>query len=129
MLAKCVAPTAPPKQETGLVVGHVQSGKTLSFTTVAALARDNGYQMVIAIAGTSINLRDQSTKRLEDDLNLLTRADRKWQHFKSHEFNEGDHAKNRKCLSRLARPKRPGLGTSNGAHYHYETPPTFEKLG
>ena len=93
VLAKCVSPKAPPRQETGLVVGYVQSGKTLSFTTVAALARDNGYQMVIAIAGTSINLRDQSTKRLEDDLNLLTRADRKWQHFKSHEFNEGVHAK------------------------------------
>ena len=82
VLTKCVPPKVPPMQETGLVVGYVQSGKTLSFTTVAALARDNGYQMVIAIAGTSINLRDQSTKRLEDDLNLLTRADRKWQHFK-----------------------------------------------
>ena len=89
VLAKCVPPKASPRRETGLVVGYVQSGKTLSFTAVAALARDNGYQIVIAIAGTSINLRDQSTKRLEDDLNLLTRADRKWQHFKSHEFNEG----------------------------------------
>ena len=27
----------------------------MSFTTVAALARDNGYQMVIVIAGTSLN--------------------------------------------------------------------------
>ncbi len=107
VLAKCVAPTAPPKQETGLVVGHVQSGKTLSFTTVAALARDNGYQMVIAIAGTSINLRDQSTKRLEDDLNLLTRADRKWQHFKSHEFNEGDHAKIANVLADWQDPSVP----------------------
>lgn len=91
VLANCVSPKASPRQETGLVVGYVQSGKTLSFTTVAALARDNGYQMIIAIAGTSTNLRDQSTERLEDDLNLLTRSDRKWQHFKSHEFKEGDH--------------------------------------
>ena len=91
VLSKCAPPTAPPKQETGLVIGYVQSGKTLSFTTVAALARDNGYQMVIVIAGTSLNLRDQSTQRLEDDLELLARSCRKWQHFKSSEFNEGDY--------------------------------------
>ena len=93
VLSKCVPPDAPPKPETGLVVGYVQSGKTLSFTTVAALARDNGYQMVIVIAGTSLNLRDQSTKRLENDLNLLARSRRKWQHFKSSELNEDDHIK------------------------------------
>ena len=44
------------QNRTGLVVGNVQSGKTTSFTTVAALARDNGYRMVIVIAGTSENL-------------------------------------------------------------------------
>ena len=93
VLSKCVAPDAEPQRETGLVVGYVQSGKTLSFTTVAALARDNGYQMVIVIAGTSLNLRDQSTKRLEDDLDLLARSRRKWQHFKSSELNEDDHTK------------------------------------
>ena len=107
VLAKCVPPKASPRRETGLVVGYVQSGKTLSFTAVAALARDNGYQIVIAIAGTSINLRDQSTKRLEDDLNLLTRADRKWQHFKSHEFNEGDHTKIANVLADWQDPSVP----------------------
>ena len=91
VLSKCVPPTAPPRQETGLVIGYVQSGKTLSFTTVAALARDNGYQMVIVIAGVSLNLLDQSTQRLEGDLDLLGQSRRKWQHFKSSEFNEGDH--------------------------------------
>lgn len=93
VLSKCVPPTAPPRQETGLVVGYVQSGKTLSFTAVAALARDNGYQMVIVIAGTSVNLRDQSTQRLEKDLDLRTLLDRKWMHFTSDEFNEEDHVK------------------------------------
>ena len=93
ILSKCVPPNATPRQETGLVVGYVQSGKTLSFTTVAALARDNNYQMVIVIAGTSTNLRDQSTKRLEDDLDLLTRSGRNWHHFKSDEFKAGDHTK------------------------------------
>ena len=93
VLSKCVDPTASPRQETGLVVGYIQSGKTMSFTAVTAFARDNGFQMVIVIAGTSLNLRDQSTKRLEEDLNLLTRTSRKWQHFKSDEFQTGDHTK------------------------------------
>ena len=99
ILSKCVPPDAPPRQETGLVIGYVQSGKTLSFTTVASLAQDNGYQIVIVITGTSVNLRDQSTKRLEDDLGLHTHPDRKWHHFKSHEFNEDAHSRIRDVLA------------------------------
>lgn len=90
ILSKCVPPNAAPKDETGLVIGYVQSGKTLSFTTVAALARDNGYQMIIVIAGTSTTLRDQSTARLEEDLELNTESNRRWQHFRSDEFDESD---------------------------------------
>src|SRR5258708_29313643 len=76
VLGKCVPPTAAAQTTTGLVLGFVQSGKTLSFTTVAALARDNGYPMVIVINGTVTNLLGQSTQRLEDDLQLQTY--RKW---------------------------------------------------
>ena len=43
-------PLGEQGSETGLVVGYVQSGKTLSFTTVAALARDNHFPLVIVIA-------------------------------------------------------------------------------
>jgi hypothetical protein len=81
ILSKCVPPTSPAGQETGLVVGYVQSGKTLSFTTVAALARDNLYTIVIVIAGTTIPLFNQSTTRLQRDLRLSTRRDRRWQLF------------------------------------------------
>jgi hypothetical protein len=42
ILGRCLPPTDPPEHETGLVVGYVQSGKTLSFETVISLARDNG---------------------------------------------------------------------------------------
>jgi hypothetical protein len=52
------------------VVGHVQSGKTLSFTTVASLARDNGLQLIVVIAGTTNVLLTQSRKRLRNDLRL-----------------------------------------------------------
>lgn len=82
ILSKCVPPTDPaPASETGLVVGYVQSGKTMSFTTVAALARDNGYQLIIVITGVSDPLFNQSTTRLQRDLRLDTRPDRKWQLF------------------------------------------------
>lgn len=81
VLSKCVPPAAPAGSEVGLVIGYVQSGKTLSFTTVAALARDNGYQMVIVITGISVPLLSQSTDRLVNDLRLASRRDRKWQRF------------------------------------------------
>ena len=88
VLSKCVSPKAKPKQETGLVIGYVQSGKTLSFTTVAALARDNGYRMVIVITGTSLILTNQSTERLKEALNLPAQPSR-WYHVKSSEFIKG----------------------------------------
>ena len=106
-LAECVPPTAEPRRETGLVVGYVQSGKTYSFTTVAALARDNGYQMIIVIAGTSINLLEQSTRRLEDDLELLAQSGKKWHHFKSSEFNEGDRTEIEDILAGWQDPTVP----------------------
>ncbi len=81
VLARCVPPSGHADTDTGLVIGYVQSGKTLSFTTVAALARDNGYQMVIVIAGVTNYLYGQSKTRLERDLRLGTRHDRPWIHF------------------------------------------------
>lgn len=74
----CGSPSSQTNNETGIVIGYVQSGKTLSFTTLTALARDNNYQIVIVIAGVSTNLVNQSTQRLADDLRLNTRFDRKW---------------------------------------------------
>ena len=74
----CGSPDAETNNETGIVIGYVQSGKTLSFTTLTALARDNNYQIVIVIAGVSTSLVNQSTQRLEVDLRLNTRFDRKW---------------------------------------------------
>jgi hypothetical protein len=57
-------------QRTGLVVGYVQSGKTLSFTTVVAMARDNNIPLVIVIAGTSEPLFNQTRDRLADELRI-----------------------------------------------------------
>ena len=79
ILGKCISPQGAADATTGLVLGYVQSGKTLSFTAVAALARDNGYPMVIVITGTATNLLDQSRGRLETDLRLQN--NRKWRLF------------------------------------------------
>jgi hypothetical protein len=70
ILAKGTPPTAATGQETGLIVGYVQSGKTMSFETVAVLARENGYQIVIVVAGVSNPLLEQSVGRLRRDFGL-----------------------------------------------------------
>lgn len=61
----------PRKQEfqyRGLVVGYVQSGKTANMTAVIAKAVDEGYNMVIVLAGLTNKLREQTQKRMEADL-------------------------------------------------------------
>ncbi len=83
ILSRCVPPTTTASSETGLVIGYVQSGKTLSFTAVAALARDNGYHMAVVITGISTNLHQQSTQRLRQDLRLDERRVRRWQLFQN----------------------------------------------
>jgi hypothetical protein len=52
-----------------LVVGEVQSGKTMSFTSLIALAHENGFPIVIVLAGTKDALLTQTSKRLIRDLN------------------------------------------------------------
>src|SRR5258707_1443183 len=75
ILSKCICPNGSDAghNTTGLVIGYVQSGKTLSFTTVATLACDNNYPMVIVITGISDPLFNQSPGRLRKDLNLSDR--------------------------------------------------------
>ena len=79
ILAQCVAPTEPDRHHSGLIVGNIQSGKTLSFATVTALARDNRYQLVIIITGTAKILNSQSVKRLTTLLRIGSRRDFAWQ--------------------------------------------------
>lgn len=52
----------------GLVVGHVQSGKTTSFTGVAAKCADAGYRLVIVLSGIHNGLRRQTQARLQSQL-------------------------------------------------------------
>lgn len=69
ILEKCIKPGLH-ESITNIAVGYVQSGKTLSFTTLTALAADNGYRIVIYLTGTKTNLQEQTAKRLERDLDI-----------------------------------------------------------
>ena len=51
-----------------LVVGEVQSGKTMSFTALIALAHENGFPLVVVLAGTKDQLLSQTADRLTKDL-------------------------------------------------------------
>lgn len=50
----------------GLVVGHVQSGKTANYTGLICKAADSGYKIIIVLAGLHNNLRSQTQMRLEE---------------------------------------------------------------
>lgn len=52
----------------GLVVGHVQSGKTANMTGVISKALDAGYNTVVVLAGLTNKLRYQTQLRLFEDL-------------------------------------------------------------
>jgi hypothetical protein len=52
----------------GLVVGHVQSGKTSNFTAVVCKAADRGYRMFIVLSGVHNALRRQTQARLIQDI-------------------------------------------------------------
>lgn len=59
-------PSTPGKwSRRGLVVGHVQSGKTANYLGVINKAADAGYRLVILIAGVHNNLRSQTQERVD----------------------------------------------------------------
>lgn len=50
----------------GLVIGHVQSGKTANYIGLVAKAADAGYKFIIVIAGIHNNLRRQTQERIDE---------------------------------------------------------------
>jgi len=64
-------PLEDPKKEAswsrkGLVVGHVQSGKTANYTGLICKAADAGYRLIIVLAGMSNPLRNQTQERIDE---------------------------------------------------------------
>jgi hypothetical protein len=60
----------PTKEEgwyrKGLVVGHVQSGKTANYTGLVCKAADAGYKAIIILAGLQNTLRNQTQGRIDE---------------------------------------------------------------
>ena len=50
----------------GMVMGHVQSGKTANYIGVVSKAADAGYRVIIIIAGSQNKLRDQTQRRVDE---------------------------------------------------------------
>lgn len=55
-----------PWDRRGMVVGHVQSGKTANYTGLIAKGADAGYRLIVVIAGIHNNLRNQTQERIDE---------------------------------------------------------------
>ena len=66
ILDKCVNPKKDGSWDRrGMVVGHVQSGKTSNYVGLINKATDAGYKVIIVIAGTISSLRRQTQERID----------------------------------------------------------------
>lgn len=68
ILSRCPHSEETNQTVTGLALGKVQSGKTLSYTSLIALAVDNEYRITVVLAGTKNPLLEQTYSRLVHDL-------------------------------------------------------------
>ena len=67
ILDKCVNPSTKGSWDRrGMVVGHVQSGKTSNYVGLINKATDAGYKVIIVIAGTISSLRRQTQERIDE---------------------------------------------------------------
>jgi len=108
VLLRCLPPTADDDSLTGLVIGYVQSGKTMSFTTLAALARDNGFRLIIVITGTSNPLFNQSRQRLIRDLRIENRPGyNPWRHISRPNVGDDSHIAIQDTLAEWNDPSVP----------------------
>jgi hypothetical protein len=69
-------PHSPNIHTRGLVLGHVQSGKTANFTATIAKAADAGYRLFIVLSGVHNSLRRQTQLRIDDQ--LVSREPARW---------------------------------------------------
>jgi hypothetical protein len=66
ILDKCINPKDKNSWDRrGMVVGHVQSGKTSNYVGLINKATDSGYKVIIVIAGTISSLRRQTQERID----------------------------------------------------------------
>lgn len=115
VLSNCTNPNIDlPQTTTNLVVGYVQSGKTMSFTLLSALASDNGFRIIIYFAGTKNNLLNQTTKRLRKDLINSGKNNNK---YKLHENPTSEDE--RKICNELQMSTKPTILITVLKHYDH----------
>jgi hypothetical protein len=68
VVAHLANPALDQIETRGLVLGHIQSGKTTNFTAVISKAADAGYRLFIVLSGVSNSLRRQTQLRLDEQL-------------------------------------------------------------
>ena len=67
ILGRCEDPNrSGPWDRRGMVVGHVQSGKTGNYTGLICKAADAGYRLIVVIAGVHNKLRNQTQERIDE---------------------------------------------------------------
>nr|MBP3259204.1 hypothetical protein [Bacilli bacterium] len=94
ILGQCPNPNGRKIQKTGLAIGKVQSGKTSNFISLAALAFDNGYRIVVIFGGNTKVLLSQTEKRINESFDLDSREDYKFSTFSSSGDLNSDALKN-----------------------------------
>lgn len=71
ILCQCPNPKSNSNiEETGIVIGKVQSGKTSNFISVLALAFDNGYNIAAVLGGNTLQLLKQNATRIKSSFNV-----------------------------------------------------------
>ncbi len=134
ILSQCVNPVNTIESTTGIAIGYVQSGKTMSFTTLTALAIDNGFRIVIYFAGIKVNLLEQTTKRLKKDLYTESDNARFFKVYQSPTVADNVHGK---IQSALKLNHKPAVLITVLKHYKhieeltkiFRTPEVREELG
>ena len=134
ILSKCINPVNTIGSTTGIAIGYVQSGKTMSFTTLTALALDNGFRIVIYFAGIKVNLLEQTTKRLKKDLHTESDNARFYKVYQSPSIEANVHGK---IQSALRLNHKPAILITVLKHYKhideltkiFRTPEVRDELG
>ena len=134
ILSQCINPINTNESTTGIAIGYVQSGKTMSFTTLTALAIDNGFRIIIYFAGIKINLLEQTTKRLKKDLLTDSNNARFFKVYQSPTIADNVH---NKIQSALKLNHKPAILITVLKHYKhideltkiFKTPEVKEELG
>jgi hypothetical protein len=116
ILSNCVNPVSTIGSTTGIAIGYVQSGKTMSFTALTTLAIDNGFQIIIYFAGIKNNLLEQTTKRLKKDLLTESENSRFFKVYQSPTIKDDVHLK---IKSALGLNRKPAILITVLKHYQH----------